>query len=130
MSLAKKGDLSGFDYIGDFENDFAQVNLNKKWNFIDTNGNLLSQQWFDGVSDFNEYGISIVKLNKKWNLIDKNGNFISQQWFDGVSYFDKNGIAQVMLNKKYNLIDTNGKLLSQQWFNSFGEAYDYLIKLQ
>ena len=130
LSLAKKGDLSGFDYIGDFENDFAQVNLNKKWNFIDTNGNLLSQQWFDGVSDFNEYGISIVKLNKKWNLIDKNGNFISQQWFDGVSYFDKNGIAQVMLNKKYNLIDTNGKLLSQQWFNSFGEAYDYLIKLQ
>ena len=35
-----------------------------------------------------------------------------------------------MLNKKYNLIGTNGKLLSQQWFNSFGEAYDYLIKLQ
>ena len=63
-------------------------------------------------------------------MIDENGNFISQQWFDGVSYFDKNGIAQVMLNKKYNLIGTNGKLLSQQWFNSFGEAYDYLIKLQ
>ena len=129
LSLAKKGDFSGFDNIDDFENGFALVELNNKWNFIDTNGNLLSQQWFDGVSDFNEYGISIVNLNKKWNLIDKNGNFISQQWFDGVSYFDKNGIAQVMLNKKYNLIGTNGKLLSQQWFNSYENAYDYLMNL-
>ena len=118
LSLAKKGDLSGFDdYIGDFENGFAIVKLNRKWNFIRTDGNLLSKQWFDNVSDFNEYGISIVVLNEKCNLIDTNGNFLSKQWLDEIDNFNKNGIAIVKLNNKWNFIDTNGKLVSKQWFN-------------
>ena len=165
LSLAKKGDFSGFDNIDNFdENGLAKVELNDKWNFIDTNGNFLSKQWFDYITDFDENGIAQVSLNHKWNLIDINGNLlskqwfdyiysfdkngiakvylnhkwnlintncklVSQQWFDYVSNFDENGIAQVMLNNKYNFIDVNGNLLSKQWFDSFGEAYDYLMKM-
>ena len=117
LSLAKKGDLSGFDYIGDFENNFAIVSLNDKFNFVDTNCKLLSKQWFDVIENFDENGIARVKLNKKYNLIDTNVNFLSQQWFDEIENFDRNGFAQVMLNGKFNLIDINGNLLSKQWFN-------------
>ena len=116
LSLAKKGDFSGFDNIDDFVNGIAKVELNKKRNFIDTNGNLLYKQWFDWIDNFNEDGTSRVSLNNKWNLIDINGNFLSQQWFDYIRDF-KNGIAEVKLNHKWNLIDTNGKLVSQQWFD-------------
>ena len=116
LSLAKKGDFSGFDNIDDFVNGIAKVELNKKRNFIDTNGNLLYKQWFDWIDNFNEDGTSLVSLNNKWNLIDINGNFLSQQWFDYIRDF-KNGIAEVKLNHKWNLIDTNGKLVSQQWFD-------------
>ena len=166
LSLAKKGDFSGFDNIDNFDkNGLAKVELNDKFNLIGTNGNLLSKQWFDNITDFDENGIAQVSLNHKWNLIDINGNFlsqqwfdyvysfdkngiakvylnhkwnlidtncklVSQQWFDYVSNFDENGIAQVMLNNKYNFIDVNGNLLSKQWFDSFGEAYDYLMKLK
>ena len=60
--------------------------INKKRNLIDTNGNLLSQQWFDNIFSFNKNGIAQVELNRKWNLIDKNGKLLSKQWFD--SYDD------------------------------------------
>lgn len=165
LSLAKKGDFSGFDNIDNFDkNGLAKVELNDKFNLIGTNGNFLSKQWFDIITDFDENGIAQVSLNHKWNLIDINGNFlsqqwfdyvycfdkngiakvylnhkcnlidtncklVSQQWFDYVSNFDENGIAKVMLNNKYNFIDVNGNLLSKQWFDSFGEAYDYLMKM-
>ena len=165
LSLAKKGDFSGFDNIDNFdknglakvelnnkcnlidtngnfiskqwfdyidnfdENGIAQVSLNHKWNLIDINCNFLSQQWFDYVYSFDKNGIAKVYLNHKWNLIDTNCKLVSQQWFDYVSNFDENGIAQVMLNNKYNFIDVNGNLLSKQWFDSFGEAYDYLMKM-
>ena len=52
LSLAKKGDLSGFDKIYSFdEYGFAQVELNDKWNLIGTDGNLLFKQWFDNFVD-------------------------------------------------------------------------------
>ena len=120
LSLAKKGDFSGFDNIDNFdENGISIVRLNDKFNFIDTNGNLLSKQWFDYIYEF-ENGIAMVELNYKWNFIDINGKVLSKQWFDDIGYFDRNGIAKVKLNNKWNLIDTNGKLVSQQWFNDIG----------
>ena len=117
LSLAKKGDLSGFDYIGDFENDFAIVSLNDKFNFVDTNCKLLSKRWFDEIDNFDRNGFAQVILNNKLNLIDVNGNLLSQQWFDWIDNFNEDGIAVVRLNGKWNLIDINCNFLSKQWFD-------------
>ena len=119
LSLAKKGDFSGFDDIDNFDkNGLAIVGLNDKWNFIDTNGNFLSKQWFDNVYEFNRDGIAQVMLNGKCNFIDVNGKLLSKQWFDDYIYeFNRDGFAEVRLNDKCNLIDVNGKLLSKQWFD-------------
>ena len=117
LSLAKKGDLSGFDYIGDFENDFAIVSLNDKFNFVDTNCKLLSKRWFDEIDNFDRNGFAQVVLNNKLNLIDVNGKLVSQQWFDWIDNFNEDGIAVVRLNDKWNLIDINCNFLSKQWFD-------------
>ena len=118
LSLAKNGDFSGFDKIYNFnKNGFARVELNKKYNFIDVNGNLLSKQWFDDIDNFDKNGLAKVMLKGKLNLIDINGKLVYQQWFDWIDNFNEDGFAQVMLNKKYNLIDVNGKLVSKQWFD-------------
>ncbi len=117
LSLAKKGDLSGFDNIYSFnKNGIAVVGLNDKRNLIDTNCNLLSEQWFDWIDNFDENGFAQVKLNDKWNFIDVNGKLVSKQWLDWISNFE-DGIAKVKLNNKYNFIDVNGNLLSKQWFD-------------
>ena len=117
LSLAKKGDLSGFDNIYSFnKNGIAVVGLNDKRNLIDTNCNLLSEQWFDWIDNFDENGFAQVKLNDKWNFIDVNGKLVSKQWLDWISNFE-DGIAKVKLNNKYNFIDVNGNFLSKQWFD-------------
>ena len=41
-----------FDYCSDFNNGFAPVKLNDKWNLIDNQGKYISEQWFDPISFF------------------------------------------------------------------------------
>ena len=62
-----------FQWFYRFNNGFARVQLNGKYNFIDKNGKLLSNTWFDNASNFSE-GFARVELNGKYNFIDKNGN--------------------------------------------------------
>ena len=130
LSLAKKGDFSGFDdYIGDFENGIVRVKLNRKWNLIRTDGNFISKQWFDFISNFDENGVAKVRLNEKYNFIDVNGNLLSKQWFYNVSDFNEYGISIVVLNEKCNLIDTNGNFLSKQWFDNVYDFNEYGISI-
>jgi len=116
-----------FDYVeADFSDGYALVELNGKWNFINKNGNLLSDEWFDNVGDFYE-GFAWVKLNDKYNFIDVKGKLLSpNQWFDDCWNFN-DGFAYVKLNGKCNFIDENGKILSpNQWFDdcwSFQEGF-------
>ena len=120
-----------YDFIGNFYKGYATVNLNNKWNLVDTQGKLFSpNQWFDDIGDFYD-GYVRIKLNNKWNFIDTQGKLVSpNQWFDGVGRFT-NGYAPVRLNNKYNLIDTQGKLVSpNQWFDGvdyFSNGYASVI---
>ena len=64
-----------FGFVGDFFHGYAKVELNDKWNFIDTQGKLLfPNQWFDGVDDFYKR-YAKVELNGKYNFIDMKGIF-------------------------------------------------------
>jgi hypothetical protein len=44
-----------FDGAWDFEDGFAEVKLNEKLNFIDTEGKLLSDVWFDSYSQADKF---------------------------------------------------------------------------
>ena len=109
-----------FDDVGYFSEGFAKVKLNGKYNFIDQERKLLSNQWFDSAGHFRE-GFAGVKLNGKWNFINHDGKLVSNQWFDAVEYF-REGFSRVILNYKWNFINHNGKLLSNQWFDM---VYDF-----
>lgn len=104
-----------FDWVDAFNEGFARVGLNCKENFINSEGQLLSTQWFQDVWNFN-VGFARVILNGKWNFINTEGQIVSYQWFDWTCDFNE-GFAQVKLNGKYNFINTKGQFLSQQWFD-------------
>ena len=104
-----------FDRIGNFKEGFAKVSLNYKYNFINTEGRILSNQWFDNVWYFSE-GFARVELNDKWNFINTEGQVLSKQWFDAAWDFHE-GFVRVELNGKYNFINIEGKLLSGQGFD-------------
>ena len=109
-----------FDYVNNSNDGFALVELNGKWNFINTHGELLCNKWFDYCSDFND-GFAVVELNGKWNFINTHGELLCNEWFNSCGGF-YDGFAVVELNDKYNFINTRGELLwkGNQWFDSCG----------
>ena len=109
-----------FDYGEDFENGFAIVGMNHKYNFITTDGKILSDTWFDDCYSF-ENGFARVKLNGKWNILATDGKFLSDTWLDICSNFE-NGLARIKLNGKMNFFTTEGKILSDTWFDG---CYDF-----
>ena len=118
-----------FDSVGEFTEGFAQVKLNDEWNFINTEGQLLLNQWFDYVGYFKE-GFAKIILNGKWNFINTDGQLPFNQWFDWADVFYE-GLASVRLNDKWNFINTEGQLLSNQrfdWVGNFNEGFA-IVKL-
>jgi hypothetical protein len=112
-----------FDWIDDFSEGYARVELNEKWNFINQNGDLLSPNlWFDNTGSFRE-GFARVNLNGKWNFINRKGEIaFPKQWSDWTDDFN-GGFARVKLNEKWNYINQNGEILTpNQWFDY---AYDF-----
>ena len=113
-----------------FSDGFARVRRKDKWNFIDTKGNYLSDEWFDWVDNFQE-GFAIVNRgDDKWNFIDKNGNYLSNDRFVWVGNF-LNGFAIVRRDDTlYNLIGTNGNYLFDEWFKSVDYFSDGFARVQ
>ena len=105
-----------FGYCDDFYDGIACVGLNGKENFINTDGQIISDTWFDECGN-SINGFAIVELNGKANLINTDGQLISDTWFDDCYNF-YNGAACVILNKKCNFINTNGQLISDTWFDN------------
>ena len=102
-------DVEKFDDAGDFHEGFAMVVLNNKDNHIDTEGKLLSEQWYDEAYSFYE-GFAAVKLDGKYNFIDTKGKLLSERWYDWVDDF-RQGFALVELNGKMNHINTEEKIV-------------------
>lgn len=122
-----------YQFIGDIRNGFIMVynedeDGNVNVNFINTEGELISDQWFSESSYFDENGYAMVKNNEgKYNILKSNGKLISNQWFDyysnfvsgfakiGKRYYDEYGNPTTAL--VYNFINTDGKIISDQWFD-------------
>ena len=96
-----------YDYVGNFHEGFARVRLNSRWNFINTEGKLISETWFDCVNDFSE-GLARVTLKGKYNFIALGGEYLSDTWFERATYFS-DGCAIVTLNGETFYIDKQGK---------------------
>jgi hypothetical protein len=107
-----------FDVCFPFDEGLAEVKLNSKWNYINRNGDILSDVWFDRCYDFYD-GFACVVVNGKGNYIDCGGKLISDTWFDDCGFF-YDGFAAVKLNGKWNFISREGKYLSDTWFDDCG----------
>ena len=81
-----------------------------KYNLIDANGKLLSDEWFEWIGDFYDGFAKVQRAYDKYNYIDKNGKLLSNEWFMYVYNFN-NGFAEVKrTNGEWAKIDKNGKI--------------------
>ena len=86
------------------------------FNFIDKEGNILSNELFHYVDNFCEGFAGVQRDDKLWNFIDKKGNYLSKEWFRYVYNYHE-GFAIVQRDDKlYNFLDKQGNILSNEWF--------------
>lgn len=107
-----------FDKIEKFRNGKeAKVELNGKYNLINTEGNLILNKWFDDVKLPNDESVPVLE-NGIWHLINfKDGNNIPFDKFSYISDFH-DGFAIVKIGRyKFNFIDKKGNLISDTYFD-------------
>ena len=100
------------------------------YNFIDTKGKILSEQWFDWIDNFNEGFARVQRSDELYNFIDKNGKLLSEQWFEWADNFNE-GFARLQRGDELmNFIDANGKILSNDWLAWVGDFDNGFAKVQ
>lgn len=87
IMLASDTDFAYYDFSGNkleskeiFPNNqlFAKK-INDKWGFVDKEGNVVIENEYEMVTDFNEYGFAGIKLDGKWGVIEQASKQIIQE---------------------------------------------------
>jgi len=109
----------GSVYIGEPNDAPVLVTKNGQSNYVNQNGELISETWYGPRSDVFNYGLAKVELFNAYNYIDINGNLLSpDQWFDSAESFLDDDMARIGLKRKKNLINRDGQIVSPDlWFD-------------
>ena len=104
----------------------------KKWNFVDADGRLLSDEWFVSVQPFGDKKEDPAAVKRggdsrdEWNWIRPDGTYVLKDWAYGARPFSGGwGCLQRKSDLKWNFADAGGNLLSDEWFDaahSFGNT--------
>lgn len=121
-------------YFHDYVNGMAAVvkvefrnklhtNADITYNYINREGKIISEKWFDLVGPFNEWGCGIIKINDKYNIISKDGVILSNNWYDDIGEFS-DGVAKVYwgTDNTINYIDATGNLIWAEWKEESAEV--------
>lgn len=85
--LSSDKDFAYYDFSGNkleakdvFPNNqlFAKK-INDKWGFVDKSGNVVVQNEYEMVTEFNEYGFAGVKKDGKWGVMEQNDHKMIQE---------------------------------------------------
>ena len=107
-----------FDYVGDFDEGFARIRLNDKFNFINQEGKLISNQWFDYVNNF-EDGFARVRLNGERYRLDTSGRLYN------INENKEYKINKNMLKKKIRLTENELKQIVAESVKKMLNETDY-----
>ena len=100
-----------------------------KCNYIDANGKIISEQWFEWIGDFYDEFALVERENHEYNYINKEGKIVSDEWFKWLDFFH-DGFARVQrFDDTMNFINTDGKIISNEWFRyvDYFNQYDLAL---
>lgn len=104
----KDGKEEDADAIGQFHNNYAIVKKSGKVNYINSNGVIISDEWFDACNDF-ECGFGMVSKDMKRNFVNGNGELLLDIWVDRAGDFIGSE-APVIINGQRHTVDRNGNI--------------------
>lgn len=118
--------------VQSFQNGYAIVTTDRidshdgfKYNYINSEGRLVSPVWFDG-DRYMRFGYSnddqplYVKVCKgsKYNLINSDKQLVFKNWYDSIEGDEGKWLIsdESRGDSKYNFVDNSENLLSDEWF--------------
>ena len=104
-----------FNYVGNFREGFATIRLNNKWNYINQEGKILSDLWYD-YCDIFKNGFARVQIGNKHTFIREDGKRLNNEWYDYCFTFE-NGFARVKISDKYTFIREDGQHINDEWYD-------------
>lgn len=125
-----------FDRIWDREGDIVKVIKNDLNNFLTVEGKLLSDEWFDEVTNYFMHGVGLCYKNGKWNAIRKDGSFVFGEWYKIVElagiYSNSPHFRIYNDNNMFMLTDINGNPYFDRWLERIFKINDFnsLIKFE
>lgn len=122
----RSGEIVKCQKILNYTNGYAIIEKGIKKNFINEQGAILSEEWFDYVTDFHN-GYALVRKNGLYNFIDTEGNFLLKKWEkinNTNSKFYPNGVGIISFSENNSkVIDKNGKII-------FGSTFKIIFPFQ
>ena len=113
IMLASDTDFAYYDFSGNkldskdvFPNNqlFAKK-INDKWGFVDKEGNVVIENQYEMVTDFNEYGFAGIKLDGKWGVIEQANHQIIQE-----PIYELEWVQPIFIGKYYRIRDWYGDI--------------------
>lgn len=101
-----------------------------KTNYIDKNGDLISNTWYNGGTDFNKFNLAIVKnvIDNEifYYIINDKGTPIITNSFSDIEEYSDDGLCKVYWKDgTINFVDTQGNLLFSDWKNESNVKFTY-----
>lgn len=111
-----------FDVVQQSTEGMCMVSIGNKWNFVNQERKIVSNEWYDKLDSAFDNGIAMVSNNGRINYLKNNGQLVSpNQWFDNGYLFGENRAVVSICDKGYNYLCTDGSILSpDQWFDTCG----------
>lgn len=109
---------SPFDLIDEndhFSEGLARVMIDRKYGYIDKNGDLIIDAQYDSASKFT-FGLAAVSKNGKAGFIDDNGNEVVDLVYKDAG-FSFNGNLFVRNSSNWNIINYEGKVIEKHSFD-------------
>jgi hypothetical protein len=121
-------------WMKEYHEGLAAVYLDKKYGFVNTNGELVIDHQFDQVHDF-QNGVAPVSIGPNsntdaWGLINTKGKFINSKRYDEITRF-KGDYARVRINGKgWGMIDHKGHEIMEclYFLEGYGASDSWLIE--
>lgn len=105
-------------------NDLYPVIINEKYEYININGEIITNEKFDKAYFFDN-SMAVVSKNKKYGYINSIGNIAIPINYDNAKPFSQ-GVASVLTDDGYSYIDTSGTIKipgSFKFAGDFSEGY-------
>ncbi len=97
--------------VESFEGGFAKVYKDYYWNFVNADGQSLSNEKYDLVRNFTNH-LAAVKLNNKWGYINEEGKTIIECEYD-IAFDFKENVTGAFKKNKWFLIKKDGSIVKE-----------------